>query len=172
MQNLVIQNIVRAIALLLLQILVLNNIYLGSSINPFLFILIIMMLPTSTPKIAMLFISFACGLIIDIFSNVPGLHAFSCTLLGFCRITFLDKILIGDGSSDIDTPSCRSAAKDQWFAFMACGCLIYNFAYFLLEMFSFHDLWRIILSTVASSVVVILLSILLQTLFIRSKTNS
>ena len=47
--NLVIRNIARCLLLVLLQVLVLNNIYLGGYITPYLYILFVLMRPTSLP---------------------------------------------------------------------------------------------------------------------------
>ena len=58
MNKLIIQNIIRGLALVFFQVSVLNNIYLGGYVNPFLYILFILMLPVGMPKVGMIFLSF------------------------------------------------------------------------------------------------------------------
>ena len=76
MTRLVISNIFRFVALLVLQILMLNYVYLGGYVVPFIYILAIMMLPTSLGNIPLLLIAFVSGGVVDIFCNIPGFHMF------------------------------------------------------------------------------------------------
>lgn len=167
--NLIIRNILRFLLLILLQTLVLNNIYLGGFITPFLYILFVLMLPTSLPKVAVLLIAFVSGLWVDVFSNMLGLHAFAATAVGFCRITFADKILTRGEDVAIDTPSMRSVAMGPALYFLFLMILIYNFIYFFLVYFSFHDILRILVSTLLSTVVTWALAVLYQASFIKKE---
>ena len=88
MDNIVLRNISRFLLLLLLQVLVLDRIYLGGYISTFLFVLAILMLPTRMGKVPMLLVAFGTGLLVDLFSNRVGMHAFACTLVAFCKILF------------------------------------------------------------------------------------
>lgn len=167
--NTIWQNIIRFAVLMLLQLLVLNNVYLGGYITPYLYVLFVLMLPTNTPRPAMLLLAFASGLCVDIFDNMLGFHSFAATLLGFCRITFADKILTRGEQIDIDTPSIHSVGVSQLAGYLLLMFFIYNFAFFFLEIFSFEDFWRILLSSVLSTVVVWVLAMLYQSLFLRKK---
>lgn|SRR5574344_414097 len=169
MNNLLIQNILRFILLMLFQILVLNNVYLGGYINPYLYVLFILMLPTNLPRIPMLLLAFLSGLCIDIFSNMLGFHTFACTLVAFCRLAFADKILTRGEPVVIDTPSIHSVALQQFAFYLLLLFFIYNVAYFSLEIFNFHDFWTILLSALLSTLVTWVLALLCQTLFLRKK---
>ncbi len=102
--HIVLQNIVRFVLLMLLQILVLNHVYLGGYITPFLYVLFILMLPTGMNRMGLLAVAFLTGLCLDIFSNMMGFHACCCTAVAFCRIAFGDRILTGGEEVVIDTP--------------------------------------------------------------------
>ena len=65
MNNLVWRNIGRFLLLTLMQLLILNNVYLGGYVMPMLYVLFILMLPTSTGRIPMLLIAFGTGLLMD-----------------------------------------------------------------------------------------------------------
>ena len=73
------------IGLVLLQVLLLNNIQIAGVINPFLYIYFIIALPIHTNRISLVFIGFALGLVIDVFSNTWGIHAMATTLIAFLR---------------------------------------------------------------------------------------
>ncbi len=171
MNNIVIQNIVRFVGLMLLQVLVLNNIYLGQFINPYLYVLFVLMLPSSLAPVWMLLIAFVSGLCVDVFSNVLGLHAAACTLVAFFRIVFADKILTRGDDVVIDTPSIYSVAPQQFAFYLFVLLLIYNVAYYLLEDFTFSGWWRLFISALLSTAVVWCLSMLFQVMFMHRKNT-
>ncbi len=75
--------------LILLQVMVLNNVQFNGFINPFLYVMFILMLPFETPNWLVLIIGFILGLIIDSFGDTMGMHAAACTAMGFARKTVL-----------------------------------------------------------------------------------
>src|ERR1035438_10242339 len=94
MINKVVRNIIRFLVLILVQVIVLNNIQLNGFINPYIYILFIM-LPFETPGWLLLVLSLVTGLTVDMFSNTLGMHAAACVFLGFCRpriISFISQI--------------------------------------------------------------------------------
>lgn len=169
MNNLLIRNILRFLFLLLLQVVVLNNVYLGGYITPFLYVLFILMLPTDLSKVALILIAFGSGLMVDIFDNMPGFHTFSCTLVAFCRIVFADKILTRGEQTTILTPSIRTVVAQQYVIFLTLNLFIYSFAYFLLEMFSLRDFGTILISSIFSTLATGILAIVYQAIFIPQK---
>ena len=113
MTKLVITNILRFLALIVLQVLILNYVYLGGYVVPFIYILAIMMLPTQLGNIPLLLIAFVSGGLIDIFCNIPGFHTFSCTMMAFARILFGNKMLTRDDPTEVvDTPSAHSVPSE------------------------------------------------------------
>ena len=112
--RLILQNILRFLLLVLFQALILNNVHMGGFVVPFIYILFIAMLPVGMNRVGLLFLAFVTGLIMDVFCNMPGFHAFACTLIAFCRITFADRILTRNEAVEIPTPSIHSV-KPQYF---------------------------------------------------------
>ena len=78
--------------LVLIQVLILNNIQLSGYINPFLYVLFILLLPFQTPGYLLLGLAFVLGLVIDIFSNTIGLHTSATVFLAFLRPPVLNLI--------------------------------------------------------------------------------
>jgi rod shape-determining protein MreD len=139
------------ILLILFQILVLNNIQFGGFVNPYVYIMIILLLPSVTPAWLLLIISFLVGLIIDLFSGSPGMHASATLLAGFSRPFVLRLIAPRDGyesGSDLS----MAAYGFRWFLIYATAIvLIHHTALFFLEVFRFTDFFRTIFRVLVSS---------------------
>ncbi len=167
--NLILRNIGRFLLLVLLQLLVFNNVYLGGYINPCIYLLFIAMLPTNTGRIPMMLIAFATGFCIDLFSNMPGFHTFACTLAGFVRGIWLDKILLHDTEEAIETPSFRTVAFSQFAIYLFLLYFIFFLVYFLITIFSLRDLHTILFSALLSSIVSWILALIYQSFFLKRK---
>ena len=111
MNSLVWRNIGRFVLLTLLQLLVLNNVYLGGYVMPLLYVLFILMLPTSTGRVPMLLMAFGMGLLMDIMAGSLGFHALACTIVAMMRITFADRILTR-GENVVEDCLVRSFSKN------------------------------------------------------------
>jgi rod shape-determining protein MreD len=73
------------VLLILLQVLLFNNIQFSGYINPYIYVMFILLLPVEIPAWLMLLLSFATGVIIDYFSGSPGVHSSATVLAGFVR---------------------------------------------------------------------------------------
>ena len=91
--NNIIKNIISAIAFILIQCLILNNINFLNSINPLLYIYIIVYFPIINNRIIFILFSFLYGLSIDIFTDSAAVHAVACVSLAYFRPIFLKLIL-------------------------------------------------------------------------------
>ena len=69
------------VALWLAQVLILNRIHLFDVATPLLYVFFVITFRRSSPKWQFLLWCFALGLLIDVFSNTPGLAAGSMTLM-------------------------------------------------------------------------------------------
>ena len=171
MNKIVWRNIGRFVLLMLLQLLVLNYVYLGGYVMPMLFVLFILMLPTSTPRIPMLLIAFGTGLLVDIMSGAIGFFALACTTVAMMRILFADRILTRGESIIIDTPGIRSVTPQYFVSYLLILLGIFYFIFYLTEIFSFRGLGRVILATLCSTVVTTLLAVLYQIIFLRKEES-
>ena len=165
--KLLFRNVGRFVLLMLIQVLVLNNVYLGGYINPCLYLLIVAMLPTDLGKIATLIVAFATGLTADVFTNMLGFNAFACTAMGFVKVVWADKILLRDSDDAIETPNIYSVAYQQYMVYLFVLLFTFFVLYYLLMTFSFHNFVDTLISAVLSTVVTWVLAILYQTLMFR-----
>lgn len=169
--TLIIRNIGRFLLLMLLQVLVFDNIYLGGYINPCLYVLFIAMLPTSTKPIPMMLIAFFTGLVADIATNMLGFNAFACTAVAFLRSVWLDKILTSDNDEEVEMPSIRTGSYQRFLFFLFLVLLIFNLIYHTLLVFDIREFFGVLLTALLSTIVTWILAIIYQSLLIRKVEN-
>lgn len=152
----VIQNILSFIILVLAQVLALNNIQFLGFINPYIYILFILSLPVKLPHWVTLLLAFVLGLTIDAFSNTMGMHAFATVLAAFSRGGIIKLFTsIEEGSNPV--PSFYTFGVGAYIKYVVFMVLLHHTTLFLLEAFSFANIWLIIFKIILSSFVTILL---------------
>jgi rod shape-determining protein MreD len=82
-------NLIRFIVLLTIQIVVLEQVRFGGWINPYLYVLFIILYPINSNKSGFIAASFCLGLIMDLFCDSGGVHATASLLLAYFRPFFL-----------------------------------------------------------------------------------
>jgi len=162
----IIINTIRFILLVLLQVLILNNINLGGYLNPYVYVMFILLLPFETPKYLLLISAFAIGFSIDLFTGSMGMHAAASTFMAFMRPTVSRMI----HSRKEYEPGIKPGINDlgiQWFlSYTLLLVFAHHFVLFFIEAFRFDEFFstlsRIILSTLLSSLIIILLNLLVK----------
>lgn len=137
--------------LILLQILVLNNIQFSGYVNPYVYILFILLLPVEIPSWLLLIISFATGLIIDFFSGSPGMHSSATVMAGFARPYILRVIAPRDGYEAGSSPSMLAYGFRWFLSYTLLIVLIHHTTLFYLEVFRFSEFFRTLLRVILSS---------------------
>lgn len=160
MNNIALINVLRFVIIGLLQVLVLNQIYLHNYITPIIYPLFIMLLPFETPKWVMLLTACAMGFFVDIFSNTPGLHAAAITFMAYARpIALQINKPVGDYDST-DRPTLKRMGL-RWFTVYVTICLLlHHIPYYFLQIYSLDffvlTVQKIILSVVTSLMLIII----------------
>jgi rod shape-determining protein MreD len=137
--------------LILLQILLFNNIQFSGYVNPYVYIMIILLLPALTPPWLLLVVAFITGLIIDLFSGSPGMHTSATLLAGFSRPYVLRVISPRDGYESGSDLSMRAYGVRWFFIYTAAIVLIHHTALFYFEVFRLADFFRTFLRVILSS---------------------
>jgi rod shape-determining protein MreD len=150
------------VLLILLQDLVADKLPLGTYIRPEIYTIFILLLPFNYPPISTLVWAFAMGLCIDIFSmDVTGLHAAALLILAYVRPRLLKLVSPKDDMESIAIPSYHNLGLRPFFIYVILSIALYNTVLFMLDSFSFHNflhiLARIILSTLATTLFIILI---------------
>lgn len=163
------RNIIRFIILVLLQVFILNNINFRGYLDPYLYVLFILLLPFETPGWILLLSSFLIGFFVDLFSHTLGMNAAASVFMAFMRPSVI-RLLSSGREYDSSVPPGISGQGFQWFlSYSLILVFLHHAVLFLLEAFGFHDflttLYRILVNTVFTT----LLVLLSQFLFTRKK---
>lgn len=162
-------NFFRFIFLVLLQALLLNRIDLLGHVNPYLYILFIVLLPFETPRWLLLVSAFLLGFCIDIFMKTMGMNMAATVFIAWMRpglVTALSR------NRDIE-PGMKPGIRDfgfRWF-FVYSGVLVlvHHILVFLLEAFKLSNFFSTMKNALLSAALTLLLIIISQYLFGRGK---
>lgn len=169
MNNTVWRNIGRFVLLMLLQLLVLDHVYLGGYVMPMLYVLFVLMLPTSMKRVPLLLVAFGTGLLIDVMSGALGFHALACTIVAMMRVTFANRILTRGEDVVIGTPSIYSVTPQYFISYLLLLTGAYYLVFYTVELFGFRGFGDVLLATVCSTLVTTLLAVVYQLVFLKRK---
>lgn len=162
-------HIVRFVALVVAQVLLINHIRLGGYVHPYIYLIFVMLLPVNIPGWQLLLSGFGIGLVIDLFMGTLGMHAGATTMMAFCRPAI---IRIVSGSLKFENnrePSINQLGFPWFLRYTLCMVLVHNFTYFMLEGFSFHLVGQALLRILISAPVSTFLILTILYLFSSSK---
>ena len=166
MTKTVIQFIALFLVLLVLQ-LVCNKIVLFNVAMPVVFIYLILRLPVNLHGGWVLTIAFFTGLLLDIFSNTPGMNALACTIMAMMRRPVFNLFVSRENDMNIPIPSVETMGVGDYFKYMATLVTVYCTLIFLIQAFTLHNilltLARIVASSVLSVIVIFGLDSLVST---------
>lgn len=165
MNNNVLSYSVQFIVLVLAQVLVFNHINFLGSINPYIYVIFILLFPVNNNRLVFLLLSFALGLTIDMFSDSGGVHAAAAVTIAFIRPVVL-KFCFGSvyEHHTIKFKNVDFGAKVIYFIILT---FIHHFILFALEIFNFNDIILVLQKTLFSSIFTIILCLITTILFSR-----
>jgi rod shape-determining protein MreD len=144
--------IVRLVVIVLLQIFIFNNIELGGFINPYIYILFILLLPFGTPASLVVIIGFLLGLSIDIFSETIGIHTAATVFIAYIRPFVLKFFAPHDGYQSGSLPRISYYGLPWFIKYTTILVLCHHMILFYIEMFKMQDFFftffRVILSSI------------------------
>lgn len=167
MINLVTRNAGRFVLLVLFQVLILNNIQFSGFVNPFMYVLFILLLPFETPRWVLLLSGFLLGLSIDIFSNTLGLHASATLFMAFLRPYVLRVISPRDGYETGTYPRVLYYGIVWFLNYTIILVFAHHLFLFYLEVFRLSEFFRTLVRVILSSSFSILIIVLSQYIVFR-----
>ncbi len=171
MNNIIYKNSFRFLMLLFLQIYVFNNIGLLGYLNPYVYVLFILLLPIETPRALLLIFAFFMGFSIDYFSNTIGINIAACVLVAYLRPGM---IRVLSQKSELD-PGMIIGIRDfgfRWFFIYASVLVIvHHLVIFYLEVFRFNEILETLERSLLSALFTIILIIISQYLFFIPKKH-
>jgi hypothetical protein len=154
------------IIVVLLQVLLFNQVQFSGFVNPWFYILFILLLPVSTPGYAVLLLAFLLGMSVDIFSDTPGLHTAATLVPGFFRASVIS-MLSARESEQSDYPGLKQTGFRWFISYAVILILIHHFVLFYLEVFSFAGFFRTFIRSIFSTAFTLFVVVLSQFLVFR-----
>ena len=152
--------IIRFVVLILVQVLVLNHINFFGYLDPYLYVLFILLLPFEIPGWMLLVSAFLLGLGIDLFSGTSGIHAAASVFMAFCRPAVINLL---ESSKEIEPgmgPGIRQMGFGWFFVYAIILIFLHHLVVFYLEIFRFSEffftLYRVLINTLFTLALVIL----------------
>ncbi len=158
-------NIGRFFFLVLLQVFVFNKIYLWGYINPFAFLMFVILLPYEISGMALLFFSFLMGFTIDLFSGTLGVHAAATTFVGFARSAILNTIMPKRDNDSTSQPGVNYMGIQTYLIYVLIIAIIHHFVFFFLDTLRVSELPQILMRTLLSSLTTTTIIVVLTILF-------
>jgi len=150
------------ILLILSQIIIFNNIQFSGYVNPYVYIMFILLLPVEIPSWLLLLLSFITGLMIDLFSGSPGMHSSATVITGFIRPYVLRIVSPRDGYEPGSDPSMLTYGFKWFLTYSLILVLVHHTALFYLEVFRFADFFRTLLRVIFSSLFSMIFILLIE----------
>lgn len=150
----------------IVQILFMNNIQFSGYVNPYFYILFILLLPINTPGYLLLLLGFLQGLTIDIFGNTPGIHASATVFAAFMR-PFIINVSNVDETDKMIIPSIMNLGFAWFFKYAGVLIVLHHVFLFFVEMFSFTNFFDTLLRSVLSALFTFIFVVISQFIIFR-----
>lgn len=160
MINNLIRGLLYVIVFVLLQVLFLNNIHFLRIATPFLYLYVILRLPLGESRSGILLFSFFLGLLVDLFGNTAGMHAFATTFAGFCREPLI-RIWNGKDLPAGAIPSSKVFGMGGYLRYALSVILIHHTMVFGIESLTLFDPFFLVIRILGS----VLLTFILVCIF-------
>jgi len=159
MIRLLVKYAVMFVSLVLVQVLIFNQVQFSGFFNPYVYVLFIILLPLSTPRYAILILAFLLGFVIDIFSNSLGIHSAASVFVAYARPLIIRAISNREDDKN-DYPGLHQNKLSWFISYVVIMVLLHHLLLFYLEVYTFanffNTLYRVILSSLFSIIVIVL----------------
>jgi len=154
-----------------LQVSIFNNVNFIGHINPYLYIIFVIVFPLYKDKTLLLISSFLLGLFIDFLTNDGGIHAFSLVFISYIRFYVL-QIITNKTDADFESLNIRDISFLSLTLWIIILTVIHHLLLFLLEQFSFEQFGSLLLKTFLTSIFSVVLIVFCLQLFLKKKSHA
>jgi len=164
-------NASRFIILILLQVFVFNYVQWFGFLNPFVYLLFLILLPLEIPKSWQYILAFISGLIVDSFLKTFGIQAFACVLMVFLRPYV---IFLLNGFKPLETGIIPApGVKDfNWIlVYTLLLVFVHQITVAILETFQWAQWWRIIWTSMLNTLFTAFIILCIEYIFYSNKNR-
>ena len=168
MNNSVLKTILSFIGLVLLQVIICSNINFLGDLNPYVYVIFILLYPVTKNRLLFIFLSFLLGFSIDIFLDSGGMHAAASVAIAYIRPLFL-KFSFG-AAFDYQSIKFSNTDFSQRLVYFLFIIVIHHFILFSLVLFDQNKIALILQQALYSSIFTLIICLLLTSLFSKKET--
>lgn len=168
----ILKYVLRFIALIALQVLIIQHVNLSGYIILLPYVLAILVLPFETNRLLVMFSAFLLGVCIDYFYDSSGIHASACTIMGFARYYVLKYVSPREGYDIGVKPTVEDMGLAWYLTYAGTLVAIHHFFLFYIEIFRFSEFFKTLLRIVLSSAGTFGLIYLIQFLFSQRRERA
>ena len=142
--------------LLYQTIYILNEVIFASYINPYLYLIILLIMPFKTQKWFLLIYAFILGLSVDVFSDTLGMHSSACLIIAVLKPSITKITIPHNIIEENDELIAQKIGVKSFILFTSILIFIHHSILFILEHASidFRILLKILFSTLISSIII------------------
>ena len=144
------------VVFVLAQAVVLGRIHLFGCATPLLYVYFVTQFPRNYPKWAILLWAFLMGLLVDTFSNTPGLAAASLTIIAAIQPYYLG-IFVPRDSAENFKPALSTLGPTKYSYYVVPLVLLYCLVFYSLELFNFFNWIQWAMCVVGSAAITLVL---------------
>lgn len=168
----VLTQVLRFVFLIGIQVVLLNHIEWNGYINPYVYVLFILLLPVDIPNWMLLVLALITGLTIDMFGSSGGMHAAATVFMAFARPGVLRLIAPRDGY-DSEMDLIPQVMGFTWFiTYISMMVLLHHLVCFYIEVFRFSEFFITFFKAVLNSAITVALIVIGEYLFGQSKRHA
>ena len=157
------QQVLNFIFLLLLQLPLIHKAILFDRAFGFFYVGFLLLLPVGLSRSYLLLIGFLTGMLVDIFTDTPGMHAFSCVFVMFFRNFWLS--VVSSDWRELGNLNVGTLKNLGFMTFIVPLVLVHHLFLFSIENGGFHLFGMLInkvfMSTMFSSAIIFSLNFLM-----------
>lgn len=165
MNNLIVINVLRFLAIFIIQVLVLKDVKPFGNLAFIIYPLAIILLTFKIQHWILMIIGFFLGLVIDIFYDTPGVNCFATTFMAFMR-PYVCKIIEPRGGYDSTLSPNKNNYGIDWFARYSLAMMsLHVFSFYMVTFFSLGKMGELLLQAFVTLVMSYLIILLTQYIF-------
>lgn len=126
------------LVLVTVQVLVFNHIHLLDYATPLPYVYLLVMMPKSVPRYQVLLWGFFTGLLVDMFSNTPGMAAASMTFTALLQPMLLGLMITKDETDDV-APSFALMGTGGYLRYVLILVFIHHLTFYFIEFITFYN---------------------------------
>ncbi len=141
----------RFLVILIIQVFIINKLYLTTVLNPNIMVYLVLGLPFNQKPVYLLSVSFASGLLFDVFLNSPGYCSTAALVVAYARYFYLKNFSRTEILETNLTPNTQQMGFLGFLVYAAIHTLIFHLVLATLQSFSVQLMFANLLEALVSA---------------------